>query len=1096
MPLSEILVAANVPPQQVDQLVNDGWTSEHFALCATSLEEFDNVMAEIFDASLTPLHRAALRLAWTRCQPQSATPQAEAPTTSGYQDVSSTSTSWSETFAPKLTSALVSDLKVRFKRNYPAEVLLPENNPSLRLLSMVAHQKQKQDYRWIPWKYRLTESKCDEITAARPSKVAKAEGLQLHSILMDEPPAMEIANGNMGMHALRQMFETFSFAMAMTETAHLSSLKGYYLKFLNMMTHKFDADTGLRGPTILEAQAADKALMTTVIELVVERTWSWDDALYEITHIRADMTSLLQPRPRLPKAVTQARSDSSTGKGGSHFSRPAPYSKGSGKQGKSKSKSSRVQWITEMVVKGEKKQLCMRFQSGKCNLGRPDLSGPQLLRVQESNLMLERCIVCLRLVISSGGHSHLEQPPSAMSWQEPAVQQYISQESCLCISVAACGYGRDWHKSWMLASTFRALGALACQCSHPYGSHQQIAGALSSSGHYLSRDTAEYPEQLATSFAQLVCPLLTTNSLDLDLSQAVQFLPIKLVRDPPFSRQDGGGFASQADWSASHSFEDCFQVLRKNFFHQIMQNRLDQVLLRAFSERQDKPPFEMEQLIPFRRFLDEFLLAQGLTPDWTVPPDQQLCLYILQQLCQCMQDPDTSLFPYLITGVPLGIHDAIEPSKCFPLNSTDSPFDHPMTSVHHVNWQSAEDDPATVQELIDKEVASGWVSVFSGSLEEAQEQFPDGFAMGKLGLALSETRPPRLVLDSSICGVNQQSQIPEKSTLPTARDVVRSYPLRGTRHQLSGVSFDVKSAHKQVAINPRYRGYFFFQFNGVLYYYRNCPFGATISAHFWSRLGGAYQRLFHRLCFLPHASFLYVDDLLWLQETSVIGLSAAVIAIICLLTGLPISWKSFVAIPTAKREKLLSLLQKLRSSTHCSKKSLERFLGLALWVTQLWPEMRIWLHYLYRDLHSIPASQFSVDPGNWEEILNSVSEDLIFFRKPRFTAIPLDGHLVQVRHQAVHSKSDLQQCALSDKRIFGSGSGIPIPPSENYPNLHSECSICTKDGWGMSLLYVRCGLNRPGRAFALLMPMRQDPNVALEGPFSFLLAPVLGSVFR
>eukprot|EP00435_Cladocopium_sp_Y103_P026332 s223_g6.t1 len=382
MPLSEILVAANVPPQQVDQLVNDGWTSEHFALCATSLEEFDNVMAEIFDASLTPLHRAALRLAWTRCQPQSGPQQAEAPTTSGYQDVSSTSTSWSETFAPKLTSALVSDLKVRFKRNYPAEVLLPENNPSLRLLSMVAHQKQKQDYRWIPWKYRLTESKCDEITAARPSKVAKAEGLQLHSILMDEPPAMEIANGNMGMHALRQMFETFSFAMAMTETAHLSSLKGYYLKFLNMMTHKFDADTGLRGPTILEAQAADKALMTTVIELaadkalmttvielVVERTWSWDDALYEITHIRADMTSLLQPRPRLPKAVTQARSDSSAGKDGSQFSRPAPYSKGSGKQGKSKSKSSRVQWITEMVVKGEKKQLCMRFQSGKCTLG-------------------------------------------------------------------------------------------------------------------------------------------------------------------------------------------------------------------------------------------------------------------------------------------------------------------------------------------------------------------------------------------------------------------------------------------------------------------------------------------------------------------------------------------------------------------------------------------------------------------------------------------------------------------------------------------------------------------------------------------------------
>eukprot|EP00435_Cladocopium_sp_Y103_P031718 s1406_g8.t1 len=310
MTLSEILVAANVPPQQVDQLMNDGWTSEHFALCATSMDEFDGVMAEIFDSALTPLQRAALRLTWTRCQPSPGPTPAETPTTSGYQDVNANSTSWSETFAPKLTSALVSDLKV-----------------------------------------------------------ARAEGLQLHAILMDEPPAIEIANGNMGMHALRQMFETFSFAMAMTEIAHLSSLKGYYLKFLNMMTQKFDADTGLRGPTILEAQAADKALMNTVIELVVERTWSWDDALYEVTHIRADMTSLLQPRPRLPKVAPQVRHEPSVGKGGSQSARSAPYSKGTGKQGKSKGKTNRVQWLTETMVKGEKKQLCMRFQSGKCTLG-------------------------------------------------------------------------------------------------------------------------------------------------------------------------------------------------------------------------------------------------------------------------------------------------------------------------------------------------------------------------------------------------------------------------------------------------------------------------------------------------------------------------------------------------------------------------------------------------------------------------------------------------------------------------------------------------------------------------------------------------------
>ena len=475
----------------------------------------------------------------------------------------------------------------------------------------------------------------------------------------------------------------------------------------------------------------------------------------------------------------------------------------------------------------------------------------------------------------------------------------------------------------------------------------------------------------------------------------------------------------------------------KNFFKQIMNDRLDQVIMRAFSERWEHQPFSMEQITPFRQFLDEFLMAQGMVPNWTVPKDQNIALFILQQLCKCMNDPDESLFQYLIEGVPLGIHEEISPSQCFPLQTISSDVDPPLLTVHHTNWSSAEDDPDTVIALIQKEVDAGWVEHFPGTLEEAQQYFEHGIAVGKLGLALSDTRPPRLVLDSTVCGVNPRSRIPEKAQLPTAKDVLRSYPLRNSNNELSGVSFDVKSAHKQVAVHPKYRGYLCFQFQGKLYFYKNCPFGAVVSAHFWSRLGGAYQRLFHRLCFLPHASFLYVDDLLWLQETKVIGLSAAVIAIICLLTGLPISWRKcelgscivwigwsfhlragYVSLPLPKRQKLLELLQKMMSSTHCSRRTLERFLGLALWVTQLWPEMRIWLHYLYKDLYSIPASQFSIDPGSWDEVLRCLSNELVFTSKPHHTAIPINGQLIQVRHHSVSNKLDLQNCLFSDKRIW------------------------------------------------------------------------------
>ena len=50
-----------------------------------------------------------------------------------------------------------------------------------------------------------------------------------------------------------------------------------------------------------------------------------------------------------------------------------------------------------------------------------------------------------------------------------------------------------------------------------------------------------------------------------------------------------------------------------------MKDRLDQVILRAFQDRQDQPPFPPEQLAPFKVFMDEYLMAQGLVPNWTSP---------------------------------------------------------------------------------------------------------------------------------------------------------------------------------------------------------------------------------------------------------------------------------------------------------------------------------------------------------------------------------------------------------------------------------------------------------------------------------------------
>ncbi len=104
----------------------------------------------------------------------------------------------------------------------------------------------------------------------RLGRIPKSETLNLHSMILDDPPTIEIANRGLGLHALRSLFDTYSIPMAMVGVAHLASLKDYYLRFLSFMSARLEADSGLRNPSILEAQSADKTLMGVVCDLV---TW-------------------------------------------------------------------------------------------------------------------------------------------------------------------------------------------------------------------------------------------------------------------------------------------------------------------------------------------------------------------------------------------------------------------------------------------------------------------------------------------------------------------------------------------------------------------------------------------------------------------------------------------------------------------------------------------------------------------------------------------------------------------------------------------------------------------------------------------------------
>ena len=125
-----------------------------------------------------------------------------------------------------------------------------------------------------------------------------------------------------------------------------------------------------------------------------------------------------------------------------------------------------------------------------------------------------------------------------------------------------------------------------------------------------------------------------------------------------------------------------------------------------------------------------------------------------------------------------------------------------------------------------------------------------------------------------------------------------------------------------------------------------------------------------------------------------------------------------LSIPDSKRIKLLDLCRKLIANSKCSRKTLEQFLGLAMWITQLFKSMRTWLYSFYHDLHSIPASHYSIDPSNWSQLTRCLDNNLIFLQKPTGTAIPVGSKLIQVRHQSIQSLCDLVSCPTTDRRIW------------------------------------------------------------------------------
>eukprot|EP00435_Cladocopium_sp_Y103_P070119 s177_g34.t1 len=511
----------------------------------------------------------------------------------------------------------------------------------------------------------------------------------------------------MGGNAIRNLSDVHNVALFLVEACHLQRLRAYSLKFMSFLIQSLEADSGLRTPRVLEAQAADKALWQLIHD---DQQFTLDNAIPPFmrneffdpeptTTVSADPVSpildsanvdiqdieLPQQPEKVPPSV-QTPVDVSLLQGSRIF---LDIFSGAGYPLTSAMLAHNcVCCPVDKLISAEMDSLDNSFfepllrvcASGCVGYAAASPDGEYSRLTLPPETLLARGVLCF---FAAGGHAHLEQPTNSTAWLEPVVRRFVKFCAFFLVNFPACAYNRNWRTNWLLASTYPALKSLRAICQHAPDSHEQIVGVRNPDGSYKSRATAEYHAEMCGAIATLVSPLCASRAGQLmNLDQVQHVFPIKDLHDLPVSCEDGGGLFSEPDWSCpNRSTPDSLQALRQNWVQILLQSNLLTKLHSFFQSGVAQPPFDEQDLKPFRDSMNVFIQSHGLTANWDVRADQPMHLSIMAALSQIMANKDTTLFPMLLSGAPTGFNADIPPSGCF-LSAEDKSDDSVPLSVH------------------------------------------------------------------------------------------------------------------------------------------------------------------------------------------------------------------------------------------------------------------------------------------------------------------------------------------------------------------------------------------------------------------------------
>ena len=682
--------------------------------------------------------------------------------------------------------------------------------------------------------------------------------------------------------------------------------------------------------------------------------------------------------------------------------------------------------------------------------GIPNPSPAQKRELDTSEEIHRNIIHILRTVRLYGGATTWETSFGSFATKLPFVEEFLRESESKKVIVSTCAHavGRPdasaFDKNFEFWVSDPSLEVLdKGRCPHKDGFHRKLSGRKPGNKGFIVTESGEYPKSVCGVYAGAAKHFLDLDegrafhpweavAASLSKEGATKHLGLKSDSSTTRHLIDGGGLHSQGSWySPPSGIQDRMVDLRKSFLEYGVKNNLHKKLVAHTIKKDKECPFSEDEIAEFAMILAEEITCNlpGKEKPGDVPfqidAGQPFLLNLLEDLVYFTADQDTGLVPLLRKGVPTGWGKPIALSGVFPPKTLDADaMGHPLIECEG-NWKKAQDNPQVALQLVKDDIADGFVKKWEGSIAEARDFYPGRFAVGKLGVVMAEGKQSRLTLDTTVNGVNPGAMVSERVQNPSPTAIAHHCEAVGASSSDEQVAFtiDISKAHKRVRLEPQDHGLMFFQLLNVIYYYVVCHFGGTFSAYWWGRVASLLLRLVHKLIYVRHGGWVYVDDFSFLFPAKLGSEFSLLVVMFLVALGVPISWAKlqfgkevlWLGLTIDLRSWAFSLTQdKLNKACHflalvqkggyVPRKTVESGVGLLLWLAQVVQLLRPWLSEFYSCLSKGQPCIVHCTASQLAEIADSIDENLVMTSTAVLSRARAGMKLVQINHKPVPSQ--------------------------------------------------------------------------------------------